>query len=216
MLRIIALFVVGALGSGCYAFALPPSRTDFGTTAIDPGTGRVTGVKLTTGVHTASARYDRPARTDVGAGYVYEGTRPAPQPMPVSARPEGPRDDEALDDAHGAYLELSRAVQMSRHHRTWLGLRSEALWHDSGQRSLGVSSRLSWELFGASNGSGSRSTRCGFVAGTWTGTSAFGAFVETGARAREGAPTELVATAGLTVRLPLLFAMGMDLCSILK
>jgi hypothetical protein len=138
--------------------------------------------------------------------------------MPETA----PAIDEAdesddVDEAHGAYLELSRTVSTGRQHRAWLGLRSELLWHEPeigpAQRSLGISTRLSWELFSGSEGSGSKDTRCGFVAGVWQGASAIGLFVETGARAVEGAPTEMVATAGVSVRLPIVMGVGMDLCS---
>lgn len=173
-------------------------------------------MRVQTGAHTASTNHAKLAKTDVGVGYVYERTEAAQQPAALATRPLPEKPDDP-NEAHGVYAEFSRAIVSRRHHRAWLGLRSELLWREQGlgdrHKSLGVATRMSWELFGRSDGSGSKSTDCGFVAATWTGTTALGLFVETGARTVEGRPTELVATAGATIRFPFIMGMGMDLCS---
>ena len=54
------------------AGALPPSRTDFGTTVISGEGEMQSGFRFSTGAHLASGTTRRDFPVDVGAGYVYE------------------------------------------------------------------------------------------------------------------------------------------------
>jgi hypothetical protein len=211
------------LQTGCLvAGALPPSRTDIGTTVIAGDGEMESGIRFSTGAHLASGttRVDFPV--DIGAGYVYERlARP-----PASAVRDGaashvssaPMTD--LDDArdlHGGYLDAAYTFSRGAGHRSWIGARGELLFRaapDVDTRVAGVYARAAWELYKPGEGGfgGFTSRGVGGGVGVSHGTAGLGLFLEAGARRGEGDESAFVATAGLSVRLPFLAGLFFDLC----
>jgi hypothetical protein len=196
------------------AGVLPPSRTDVGTTLIVQDGEMASGVRFSTGAHLASGSTRRDVPLDVGAGYVFERVEAAPgqEAMTLDAgdRTAGPRVD-----AHGVYVEAAHVIARARGHRSWLGARGEVLsWQtaEGRQVSAGGYARLAWELFGPSEGGGTFTSRCGGGAGFSYGSAGLGLFVESGVEWREEAEAAFVATAGLSVRLPIIGGFAFDLC----
>jgi hypothetical protein len=175
----------------------------------------VSGFRVSTGAHLASGFKRRDIPFDVGAGYVFEriDADVAPEELAMSANGgETPTDHV---DAHGAYVEAAHVLSRGSAHRSWLGARGEVLTRETadGRRvSAGAHARLAWELFGPSEGGGTFTTRCGGGAGFAYGSAGIGLFVESGAQWIEEEETAFVATAGLTLRLPLIGGFAFDLC----
>ena len=219
-----ALVALALLGSGCAAGALPPSRTDVGSTMIAGSGHMASGLRLTTGAHLASGTVNRDIPLDVGAGYVYERMGHPTTSGPAASQSlaltgagstgrSKPLDDHV--DAHGAYLEVAHVIGRSQAHRSWLGARGEVLLRQSpeGRRpAAGAYARAAWELFAPRQGAGGFTSECGGGAGVAYGSLGLGLFVESGAQWTEDLGTAFVATAGLSVRLPFLAGFAFDLC----
>lgn len=185
--------------SGCFAAALPPSQTEIGPALVARGGDLQGGLKLATGAHLASAELEDPTY-DFGAGYVFESYAHEPS---ADDRKHG--RTASVDMAHGGYLDVARRIARGHHSRTWLGLRGESLWSGGDEvPDLGLMVRLGWELF--SVGSGAEVTSEGVAAAS--GTVAIGGYFATGYRASPAGGGELIATAGLSIRLPFIFGMG--------
>ena len=216
----IRLAALASLG-GCAAGVVPPSRTDIATTVIADQGEVTSGLRFSSGAHLASGVLRRDFPVDVGAGYVYERVEVAPSPDPIAARatapsPGGDGHAPRIEDAHGGYLEASHVIDRGRAHRTWLGVRGEVLGRrtEDGRRAdFFFNDTATTEIYTSGQGSGGFTDRCGGGAGFSRGTSAIGLFVESGAQwvdDEEGAA--FVATAGLSVRLPLFGGFVFNLC----
>jgi len=221
---LVALAAAAVLSSaGCAAGLLPPSRTDLGSTVITDGGQLASGFRFSTGVHLASATLRRDVPLDVGAGYVFERFGAASSSgEAVSRRAGGPGDVNGADgadidhaDAHGGYLEVAHTVDRGRGHRAWLGARGELLARqtpDGRHATAGAFGRVAWEVFSTGQGGGTFSSGCGGGAGFARGAVGLGLFVESGAQWTAEQSTAFVATAGLSLRLPLLGGFIFDLC----
>ena len=218
----LALLAALAIDTGCAAGVLPPSRTDVGTTVI-AGSGQIeSGLRFSTGAHLASGSIRRDAPLDIGAGYVFQ--RVARSPVSSEARAlasagagpvedAGDADDHA--DAQGAYVEFAHTIDRGSGHRSWMGARGEILARDAADgvhTSAGAYARLAWELFTPSRGAGVYAEGCGAGAGFAYGTAGLGLFVEAGTQFTEGERAAFVATAGLSLRLPLVGGFAFNLC----
>lgn len=200
---------------GCIAGIVPPTRSEIGSTVItDSGQPR-SGVRVASGVHLASGTLNRDQDIDVGIGYVYERqSAPAETSVALSAMPPAEQGAPVVD-GHGLYIEVAHAIDRQRSRRGWLAARAELLRQASsdGARDIGgVYGRASWELFGAGEGGGSASDACTIGAGFARGTYAVGLFLESGVRMVEDRGTAFVATAGLTMRLPMFGGFAVNLC----
>lgn len=211
------------LQTGCLmAGALPPSRTDIGTTVI-AGDGQMhSGLRFSTGAHLASGTTRADFPVDVGAGYVYERlARPPatadrdPAANGLSSAPMTDLDDAR--DLHGGYLDAAYTFSRGAGHRSWIGARGELLFRaapDVDTRVAGVYARAAWELYKPGQGGFGGFTSRGFGGGVGVshGTAGLGIFLEAGAQRGEGDQSAFVATAGLSVRLPFLAGLFFDLC----
>lgn len=201
-----------ALGAaGCIAGALPPTRSDIGTTMQQPKGELRTGVRMSAGAHLASGTLNAAQKYDVGVGYVYESVEAGGRDIGDAAT-----HGTAPQTSHGAYLSAARLVsnQLRENHRTWLELRVEFLRSSEAgaQDSVGVLARGTWEIFGAGEGGGGFSDNCGGGAGYAVGTTALGLYIEGGPRRTFENKGSFSATAGVSVRLPFLFGFAYNLC----
>ena len=198
--------------SACVAGALPPSRSDIGTTLQQPDGAIRSGLRMSTGVHLASATLNEAQEYDVGVGYVYERVEESGGDITnkSAAPPGGPQT------SHGAYISVAHILSnnLQENHRTWLGVRAEYLHaaEIDGGDSVSVLARGTWEIFGAGEGAGGFSDSCGGGAGYAYGTTALGLYVEGGARRSLEHEASVVGTAGLTVRLPFIGGFVYNLC----
>jgi len=199
--------------TGCVAGVLPPSRTDIGTAMEQGASGEVrTGVRASTGMHWASATLNEEEAYDVGVGYVYEQLEAAGGDI------SQPSSQHASDSVNrqGAYISAAHLLSNNpkENYRTWLGVRAEYLHaaEDDGGATFGVLARGTWEIFGAGQGSGGFSDSCGGAAGFAYGTTAIGLYLEGGARRNGESEASFVATAGVSMRLPLLGGFAFNLC----
>ena len=210
------------LGTGCaVAGALPPSRTDIGTTVIAGDGEMSSGFRFSTGAHLASGVKRRDFPVDVGAGYVYERLARSPgsanREMSEGARPrKEPVAADGADDLHGGYLDVAYTISRDRGHRSWLGARGELLMQsglDENSRVAGAYARVAWEIFKPSEGAfGGFSDGFGGGVGVSSGSAGLGLFLEAGAQRGEDDHSAFVATAGLCVRMPFLAGVFFDLC----
>ncbi|MCP4449076.1 MAG: hypothetical protein GY811_27635 [Myxococcales bacterium] len=209
-LTILSLLCWGA--TACFAGALPPSRSDIGTTMVLPRGEMQTGIRMSAGAHLASATLNEKQDYDVGVGYVYERVEESGRDITqkMSAPPGGPRT------SYGAYISAAKILSnnLRENHRTWLGVRAEFLntADIDGGDSVSLLARGTWEIFGAGEGGGGFSDPCGGGAGYAYGTSAIGLYLEAGARRSLENEASFAATAGLSVRLPSLIGFVYNLC----
>jgi hypothetical protein len=208
-----AAVLLMVIAQGCIAGVLPPSRTELGSQVIAADGGPRSGMRLATGAHLASGQVRPDVGLDVGAGYVYERqSEEGAVALGGGGKPSGPR----RLDGHGMYLEVSHVLQGSGAARSWLGARGELMRmrRSEGSRgALGLYARAAWEVFKAGKAEGSGPTRCGFGAGFAHGAVALGLFVESGVRWVEAEEPAFVAVGGLTVRMPWMGGVAVDLCS---
>ena len=190
-----SLIPVAACRSGG---AIPPSRFDVApVTMVADGTVK-TGLHIGYGMHWASLSPSHQTDVDLGLGYIYQGfgdedvTALKSDQQPTKPSGDSYRIIKSLD-VHAIYLEGDRRIGSGQNHRTWAGVRGEALLGSVDGRTrggVGLTGRLSWEVFGTVK---DRSAMGAF---------AIGAFIETGVRllpdGRAGAQT----LGGITVRLP--------------
>ena len=220
--------ILVALAGGCAAGILPPSRTEIGSAVIATDEGPRSGLRLATGAPLASGQVRPDVGFDVGGGYLYErqataGAEPGPDTVAFGAEPgagaaggPGPAAPAAPIEGHGAYLEVSHVLQGRGASRSWLGARGELMRlrePGASRTAAGLYARAAWELFAAGSEAGSGPTRCGFATGFAHGTFAVGLFVESGARWVEGEEPAFVAVGGLSLRMPWMGGMVLDLCS---
>lgn len=203
--------------SGCVGGALPPSRTDVGSTVVAGRGGPAHGLRVTTGAHTASATTRGDVGLDVGGGYVFEELAPSAEGEHV-ARVDGPPTTgapPAARRAHGGYLEVGRTLRQGDRNRIWLGVRSEILVPEDQPSGLHhtVAVRAAWEVYATGAGGGGFSDRCGGGAGYAHGQVGVGLYVDSGVRTGRGGESAIVATAGVTVRLPFVAGFAFSLCN---
>tara|TARA_R110002096_G_scaffold143328_5_gene299447 strand:- start:103602 stop:104252 length:651 start_codon:yes stop_codon:yes gene_type:complete len=212
-MRLVAIAVLCLGSSACIAGALPPTRSDIGTTLQQPNGEVRTGVRMSTGAHYASATLNAEQDYDIGVGYVYERVDESGRDIgdTKTASASGPRTSQ------GAYVSVARLLtnNLREHHRTWLGVKAEYLHAsaDDGGDSVSILARGTWEIFGAGEGGGGYSDDCGGGAGYAYGTTALGLFAEAGARRSLDNEASFAATAGVSVRLPFLFGFAYNLCN---
>lgn len=211
-MRLVAIGLLCCGASACVAGALPPTRSDIGTTLQQPNGETRTGIRMSTGAHYASGTLNEEQDYDIGIGYVYERVDESAGDITSKSAMDaaGPRTSQ------GAYVSVARlmANNLRENHRTWLGVKAEYL-HASeadGGDSISVLARGTWEIFGAGEGGGGYSEDCGGGAGYAYGTTALGLFLEGGARRSLDNEASFAATAGVSVRLPFLFGFAYNLC----
>ena len=185
-----AMMIMTACRSGG---AIPPSRLDVAPVTMTAGGESHVGSHVAYGLHWASLSPSHKTQTDVGLGYIYQRFGDEDVSQLKSADPRNEYRVTRALNVHALYLETDSRIGYGDNHRTWAGVRGEALFgHVDGetQWGAGVTGRLSWELYGTIK---DRSAMGAF---------AIGAFIEGGARLlpdrRAGAQT----LGGLTVRLP--------------
>lgn len=211
-MRLIVTTVLCLGASACVAGALPPSRSDIGTTLQQPNGEVRTGLRMSTGAHYASATLNEEQDYDFGVGYVYERVDEPGRDITDTKlmKSSGPQTSQ------GAYVSVARLMSnnLRQNHRTWLGVKAEYLRATGGDGADSVSllARGTWEIFGAGEGGGGFSDDCGGGAGYAYGTTALGVFVEGGARRSLENEASFAATAGVSVRLPFLFGFAYNLC----
>jgi hypothetical protein len=202
------------MGSACFAGALPPSRTDVGTTVVKPTGDAASGIRFSTGAHWASAASSQGENYDFGAGYVYERVEKAGGD--ITDKHVSDEEEESASVSQGAYLSVERVLHRDRRNnqRTWLGMRGEYLHasEEDGGPTLSALARLNWEVYGQVEGAGATDTRCGAAMGFAYGTMGLGFYAEAGARRSLEGVASFAATVGLSVRLPFLGGFGFDLC----
>jgi len=221
----IALALVPPLTAGCVAGALPPSKTDVGELAIAGGGRLASGLRVATGVHWASGSMRRDTSFDVGGGYIYQ--RIAADDAAAGGSAASERDGERAGglisedmrpaeyvEWHGGYLEVAHTIDRGGAHRSWLGARGELMLQapDARRATVGAYARAAWELFSPHEGVGAFADGCVGGAGVAHGTLGLGVYVESGAQWSEDQGTALVATAGLSIRLPFVAGFVFDLC----
>ncbi len=211
---LLALVVLVALPSvGCVAGALPPSRSEIGTTMHRANGEVATGMRVASGAHLASASLGQRPDYDIGIGYIYESVDDSGHD--ISDGPShGGEGDSLARTSHGAYASFATLVSNNEreNHRTWVGLRAEYLNSSDGEQSVGVLARGTWEVFGAVDGGGGFSDNCGGGAGYASGTAALGLYIEAGSRRNFDNEGSVSATAGVSLRLPFLFGFAYNLC----
>lgn len=220
MLRLTA--VIALTHTACVAGALPPSKTDVGSFAATDGGDVGPGLRLASGAHVASGA-DRPIPIDVGAGYVYEQAGAAEERASASApvrtaagEPEPEVAGEVAARRHGAYLEVSRTIRERGSDRAWAGARAEALWPEAAPEGsppiLGLSGRISWELFGRAVGAGGVADSQTAAGGAAYGTAGIGFYSEVGYRRTPDGRRGVLVSAGISVRLPFLAGVAVSSC----
>lgn len=191
-----SVVLLGACRSG--GGAIPPSRLDVApVTMVADGTPN-TGLHVAYGLHWASLSPSHDTDLDIGLGYIYQGFGDEDiTALKAEEQPDKPtggsyRIMKPLN-VHGIYLEADRRIGRGDNHRTWAGLRGEALLgrvdHET-RGGVGVTGRLSWEVYGTVK---DRSA---------VGVLGIGAFIEAGARLLPDGRTAAQTLGGITVRLP--------------
>jgi len=178
-----------AHAGGFAGIIVPPAEVDYGVGPVVGGASAVTGPsqELLAGVHWASL-YWKPTDLDVGAGYVGI-SRPV---LPGYAK-------NNLMHADGAYFDVAYTLERHRHWRTWLSGRVEYL--SSGP---GVAVRIANEVYSHAVGGAGGGNALAVVAGTF----ALGFYVEASHRSLEPELGPNAVTAGVSVRVPFMMAVG--------
>lgn len=168
-----------------------PLKIDLGASGVNTDQGYARGISAAVGIHWASLS-PTPTRLDIGLG-VFGA---------LLATPVDPAMMESSGIAYGgAYLEGGYALAAGSFWRTWATARGEYVGStafgntDSG---FGAAGRLSAELFTSGVGLEPR--------GLFVGAYAIGLYVEAGGRDMADGVSAFQATAGLTLRTPLVFA----------
>lgn len=170
-----------------------PLKIDIGATGADTMRGFAPGMAMSVGIHWASLS-PRPTDTDVGIGL-------------FGAILGAKEDTSVMNDNNsvaygGAYLELGHTLSRGSWWRTWASGRGEYLGSTAfgnDHAGFGAAGRLSAELYVSGVGVEPR--------GVFLGTYAIGVYVEAGLRDTAADLGNFQATAGLTFRTPLVFAL---------
>jgi len=189
-------------------FAVPPAKFDFGYLTFATADGTYRGAQWMVGLNWATI-YPKRTRLDVGVGYVgavfqnpFATTATHPTQPPVMAPTKDvkggvsvvPEPDPTIA-LNGGYLELSTRVASGSHWRTWLSGRGELLSVD-GDGSLGTAARVSTEVWSG--------VMAGDRGGLVVGVLSLGLWVEASARELGNRGVVTAASAGMSVRIPLL------------
>jgi hypothetical protein len=197
---VLAAATTAHAGSG--VIGIPPMEVDvgegtqLGAATVGPST------EILAGIHWASL-YWHPTHYDIGVGYVGSSRQVLPG---YALRETTPGSDNELS-LNGSYLSLGYTLDSRSFCRTWIDARVEALHGSVNHQSfnaLGAALRISSELYvsGAVGSGGGGGVVA--MAGTW----ALGVYVEVVHRAL---PPELGSTgltAGMSLRVPFIFAAG--------
>jgi hypothetical protein len=170
-----------------------PLKLDIGAAGANTMRGFAPGIGGAVGIHWASLS-PQPTDTDIGLGV-------------FGALLAAPKDESVMDDQNGvfyggAYLELAHTLARGNFARTWASGRGEYLGTNAfGQEHVGfgASGRLSAELYISGVGIEPR--------GLFLGTYAIGVYAEAGLRDAGPNVGKFHASAGLTFRTPLVFAL---------
>jgi hypothetical protein len=197
---VLLLAVPSCMRSNSGAFGIPPAKVDIGYLTIGTDKGVSTGKQMLVGMNWATI-YPKRTRFDVGVGYVGAAFQdPFPhEPTPtrdgkpgINVAPAEPRSIIL----HGGYLELSARIASGSHWRTFVSGRGELSSVD-GASSLGTAARISTELWGGVMAGGRNALAVGVLA--------LGVWVEASTRELGDRGVVTAASAGMSVRLPLLF-----------
>lgn len=195
-----------ASAGGFGGIVVPPAEVDFG---VGPTLGHSTAVvgpsdELLAGIHWASL-YWKPTDVDVGVGYVGVWRPVVPN---YAARATTPTQDvDNVLHLDGAYFDVAYTLERHPHWRTWLAGRVEYLSaHVNGQTTFGhgVALRISTEVYTQAVGGAGNHKAVGVMAGTF----ALGFYVEGSHRSLADELGPDAVTAGLSVRVPFIAAIG--------
>jgi hypothetical protein len=201
----VTLAVAGSAGATPGAIAIPPMSIDVGAgtpVGLEPTVTTIASTELRIGASWASL-YWKPTRFDVSIGYI-GSYRTLLDDGSLARAMSAPVNELRL---HGAYTELSYAIENHRHWRTWLGARVETLTGEYRERSIGAvgaAVRIGSELYSTGAHGGGDYRVVAMVAGAF----AIGLYVEGTARTlpRELGPVGV--GAGVSVRIPFIAAIG--------
>jgi hypothetical protein len=135
---------------------------------------RPTAVRVAGGAHLASATLRRDQPFDVGVGGFYESA-------------------EGGFTTKGGYADAA----------WFIGLRGELRYDEMGRAGAGAKLRIDHEIFGPTTADYSASDTCSAIFGSAYGSGAAGIYVEAGQAWLPGNETAFVATAGVTLRMPM-------------
>ena len=205
---VVLVAVPSCVSRNAGAFGVPPAKVDVGYLTFGTDKGVATGKQWLVGMNWATI-YPKRTRFDVGLGYVgavfenpsaprIEGVVPVRE-TPVRERTIRPTAPDPTIDLHGGYLELSARVASGSHWRTFVSGRGELSSVD-GASSLGSAARISTEVWGGVMSGGKNALAVGvFALGFW---------VEASTRELGDRAIVTAASAGMSVRIPLLFVGG--------
>ena len=179
VLAVLAVSSVAHAGGGG-AILVPPAEVDLGAGAPIGASDATPSTEVLAGIHWASL-YWKPTPFDLGVGYVGSFRRVMGQPFALN----------------GVYLDMSYSLENHAHWRTWLSARGELFDH-----ALGGALRIASEVFvqGANAAGGGNALAA--VAGTF----GLGVYVEAAHREIDPRFGATLLTAGVTMRVPFLFA----------
>jgi len=191
--------------SGCpFGAALPPSRTEVGQAFTTVNGGALApNFHLKTGAHMAGASLNPRFPVDVGAGYLLE-----------SVQRDGP---PGRGWVHGAYLEATLPLrEIGPRSRGFWGGRAELLWDSAGPATqtrlgAGVAARIGVEWFTLGEGTSPFHSRCAAGVVYHRGATALGFFAEGGYQWLPEGRGAMIATAGISVRLPFMAMIGIGI-----
>lgn len=164
------------------------------------------GSRVSSGMHWASGTRSRNVPFDIGAGAVYE-RRAAGQE--IQSVPKSASQPAAVEHTVGGYIEAASRLSASGVTRSWIGGRAELLRHlASGESTASLSARMSWEVYGGGTSAGAEGSGNGFAAYLAGGTIGIGPYLEAGVRRASAGRTEMLVTAGVSLRLPAIVALG--------
>jgi hypothetical protein len=195
----VLLAVPASARAGNDAIGVPPAKVDFGYLTFKAGDHVYGGGQWMIGLNWATI-YPKKTWLDVGIGYVGAAfADPLEEPRIVTPKGTLIREPDGVIHLNGGYLELSARVAQGSHWRTWFSTRGE-ISSVNGIASLGGAVRVSTEVWGGVLEGGNHSIACGvFALGMW---------VEASTRELGDRALVTAASAGMSVRIPLLVIGG--------
>jgi hypothetical protein len=183
--------------AGNSAIGVPPTKVDFGYLTFHSGGQLYGGGQWLIGLNWATI-YPKKTRLDIGVGYVgavFADPLADRHPVVTTKGTLVTDDDDQVIRLHGGYLELSYRVAQGSHWRTWASTRGELSSVD-GEASLGGAARVSTEVWGGIAGADRDALALGvFALGIW---------VEASTRELGDRALVTAASAGMSIRIPLL------------